>query len=203
MSKPAADRTAHTKPEDILAILTGTLVISFGVMLMKQSGTLTGGTAGLALLVHHGIGVPFGVVFLLLNLPFAYIAYKQMGAGFLIRTFLAIVLVSFFTEFHGRFIEIGALNPFYAAVLGGVCMGLGFLVLFRHRTSLGGFNILALYLQNRFGIRAGNVQMALDLIILVGSAFLISPPLLVASIIGAAILNLILTMNHRPDRYIA
>lgn len=196
-------KVPHTLIEDVMALLVGSLIVSFGVMLIKASGTLTGGTAGLAVLLHHILGVRFGVVFFTLNLPFYYLAFKRMGLDFVIKTFCAIALVSLFSELHPQFIQLGDINPFYAAVMGNVAMGLGFIALFRHRSSLGGFNMLALYLQDRYGIRAGKVQMALDFTILIASLFLVSWPLLVASVIGAFALNLIILMNHRPNRYLA
>ena len=48
---------------------------------------------------------------------------------------------------------------------------LGLLMLFRHRASLGGVNILALYMQERFGFRAGAVQMAIDASIVLAAIF--------------------------------
>jgi len=52
-------------------------------------------------------------------------------------------------------VRFAELNLVYAAVFGGFAMGVGLLILFRHRASLGGVNILALFLQERFGLRAG------------------------------------------------
>lgn len=77
-----------------------------------------------------------------------------------------------------------------------------FLILFRHRSSLGGFNLLVLFLQDQYKIPAGKIQMGLDVTILLASMAFISFPLLLVSILGVVILNLILTLNHRPDRYV-
>ena len=82
-----------------------------------------------------------------------------------------------------------------------VLMGIGFIVLFRHKASLGGLNILALYLQDKYGIRAGKFQMVVDACIVSASLFVVSVPMLLASVLGAVILNLIIAMNHRPGRY--
>jgi Uncharacterized conserved protein len=75
------------------------------------------------------------------------------------------VLVYVLSELRARFIHLSMLDPFYAAVIGRLLMGVGFIVLFRHQASLGGVNILALYLQDSYGIRAGKLQMAVDLTI--------------------------------------
>lgn len=197
ISKPS-----HSSVEDMLAMIIATFIISFGMMLMQQSGTLTGGTAGLSLLIHYITGIKFGVVFFTINLPFYYLAYKRLGMSMVIKTFLAVGLLSVLTEVHPLFLHLDKLSPLYAIVLANVFMGLGFLILFRHRSSLGGFNLLVLFIQERYGIRAGKVQMALDVTILLASSVFVSVTLLVISILGAIILNMILTLNHRPDRYV-
>lgn len=198
---PSASRLSHTWIEDSLALLFGTLLVSFGVVLLRQVGALTGGTAGMAFLVHYITHIPFGVAFFLLNLPFYYLSIKRMGRPFTLKTFCAVGLVSLFSGLHGQFIQISSLNPYYATLFGNIMMGVGFIVLFRHKASLGGINILALYLQDKSGIRAGKLMMAVDACVVTASLFVVSLPMLLASIAGAVILNLIIAMNHRPGRY--
>lgn len=200
-TEPAAPK--HSLAEDILAILIGTLFVSFGIALFKQAGLLTGSTAGLAFLIFYLTALPFGAVFFVINLPFYYLAFRRMGWRFTVKTFCAVALVSVLSELHGRFIHISALDPFYTAVFGGLLMGVGFIVLFRHQASLGGVNILALYVQDNYGIRAGKLQMAIDLAILLASYFVVDLKALAASVIGAVALNLVIWMNHRRDRYVA
>jgi uncharacterized membrane-anchored protein YitT (DUF2179 family) len=43
--------------------------------------------------------------------------------------------------------------------------------------------------------------MGVDTCVVLASLFVVSLPMLAASIAGAAILNLIIVMNHRPGRY--
>lgn len=192
----------HTLVEDIMAIVLGTLMVSFGVTLMKQAGALTGGTAGIAFLISYITkSSTFGLAFFAINLPFYWLAVKRMGWAFTIKTFCAVGLVSLFSQLHPMFIHFAALDPFYATLFGNVVTGIGFIVLFRHKASLGGINILALWLQDRYGIRAGKLQMGVDTCVVLASLFVVSREMLVASILGALILNLIIAMNHRPGRY--
>jgi uncharacterized membrane-anchored protein YitT (DUF2179 family) len=193
----------HGLAEDTVAIFVGTLFVSFGLVMFKHVGLLTGGTAGLSFLIYYETGLPFGAVFFVINLPFYYLAVRRVGWWFTAKTFAAVVLVSAMSELHGRFIQFGALDPFYTAVFGGLLMGMGFIVLFRHQASLGGVNILALYLQNRYAIKAGKLQMAIDLTILLASYFVVDLKALLASVIGAMALNMVIWMNHRRDRYVA
>jgi uncharacterized membrane-anchored protein YitT (DUF2179 family) len=45
--------------------------------------------------------------------------------------------------------------------------------------------------------------MFVDISILIASAFFVDFSLLMISIMGAVVLNLIIAMNHRKDRYVA
>jgi uncharacterized membrane-anchored protein YitT (DUF2179 family) len=125
-----------------------------------------------------------------------------MGWRFGLRTFIAVGLVSLFTWATPFWLRIETVEPLYAALAGGSLMGLGLLALFRHRTGLGGINILALYLQERHGIRAGWFQLAVDGAILVAAFLLLPPSRVVVSLAGTAVLNLILAVNHKPGRYL-
>ena len=194
-------RIPHSRIEDALAIVLGTLMVSFGVIMLKQAGALTGSTAGIAFLISYLSPLSFGSAFFLINLPFYWLAVRRMGWEFTLQTFCAVGLVSLFTHLHPLFVHFSALNPFYATLFGNVIMGIGFIVLFRHKASLGGINILALWLQDRTGLRAGKLQMAVDTCVVLASLFVVSGPMLLASVAGAVILNLIIAMNHRPGRY--
>ena len=96
----------------------------------------------------------------------------------------------------------GASYGGYAALMGGLVMGAGMLMLFRHHASLGGINIAALYLQERHGLRAGHLQLGLDVAILAALFFVVGLPALLASVGGAVALNLVIALNHRPGRYL-
>ena len=145
----------HTLTEDAVAIFTGVLLISVGVAFFTNAGLLTGGTAGLAFLLHYATGIGFGKIFFVLNLPFYWLALRKLGRAFTLKTFIAVLLLSVLTEAQSQFLQFAQLQPVYAAVAGGLITGTGFLVLFRHRCSLGGVGILALYLQDRYCWRAG------------------------------------------------
>jgi uncharacterized membrane-anchored protein YitT (DUF2179 family) len=201
-SAPAAV-LAHSAFEDALALVVGTLFVSFGVTMYAQAGLLTGGTAGLAFLLHYATGIQFGLVFFAINLPFYYLAFRRMGLRFMARTFAAVALVSVLSGVHPLFINLTGVQPFYAAVMGGFVMGTGFVILFRHGASLGGINIVALYLQDRYGVRAGQLMLGVDLAILAASYFVVGAAALLPSIAGAVALNLIIALNHRKGRYMA
>jgi uncharacterized membrane-anchored protein YitT (DUF2179 family) len=192
----------HSVYEDVIAILIGTMFVALGVVIYTKAVLLTGSTSGLALLLQYATGIGFWWLFFLINLPFYVLAVKKLGWAFTLRTFAAVTLVSIFTRLTSDLVSFAHLDPLYAAVMGGALAGTGLLILFRHRTGLGGINVLAIYLQDRFGLRAGYFQLAVDLAILAAAWFVIPADRLALSLIGAVIVNMTLAINHRPGRYL-
>lgn len=192
----------HSVLEDVQGVVAGSMLASLGVVLLSGGGLLTGGTVGVAFLLHYASNISFGLIFFVANLPFYYLALRRLGLAFTIKTFCAIGLTSIFSEYLPHLIVFEHINPIVAAMFGGLTVAAGMLALFRHRASLGGFGILALYLQDRFGWRAGLVQLCFDGLVLLGSFFIASPFVLICSVLGALVLNLTLAINHRTDRYI-
>lgn len=201
MSGVAVANTHHKWFEDAMALVMGTSLVAFGVLFLKQVGMVTGGTAGLSLFLSYHYHLEFGTIFFLVNLPFYYLALRRMGWLFCLKTFTAVGLVSFITNTQSQFIQISNLNPIYAAIFGGFLFGTGFIILFRHKASMGGFNILALYVQDRFGLRAGWLLMGIDLIIMLVSLSVVGLYELALSVVCGLVLNLIIALNHRSDRY--
>ncbi len=192
----------HSYGEDVLGLLTGTFAASLGLYLLHASGAVTGGTAGLALLLGYATGWPFGVLFAVVNLPFAALAIWKKGWNFTIRTVIAIALVSGFSAVNTAFIHISEIQPIYGALAGNLLAGIGLLIVFRHRGSLGGINVIGLVIQDRTGFRVGWTLMAFDVVIILLALVVLDWQAVLISAVGAVLLNLVLALNHRPGRYI-
>ncbi|WP_233572430.1 YitT family protein [Frigoribacterium sp. PhB160] len=197
-----ADANRHTLAENVMGVITGVFIASFGLFLLKESGAVSGGTAGLALLISYATPVSFGLLFLLVNVPFFALALWKKGLAFTLRTVLTVAMVSAFSYLHPLALGIGQINPVYGTLGGNLLIGVGLLILFRHGASLGGINILALILQEKLGWRAGYVQMVVDVVIVLVSLTVVSPWVVLVSAAGAVVLNLVLALNHKQGRYL-
>lgn len=201
-AEPHRSPLQHSRLEDLQAFVLGTALCALGVQFLTAAGLVTGQTAGLGVLLSYVTPWSFGVWFFVLNLPFYVLGWLRMGPRFVGRTVFAVTLVSLMSWILPHFVTFGRLDPFAASALSGAVIGMGLIVIFRHGASLGGIGILALWSQERFGIQAGWVQLGFDTI-LFGVAFLLLDPMLVAaSLLGAVIVNLIIGVNHRRDRYV-
>lgn len=191
----------HSPAEDVFGVLIGTFLASLGLYVLQQSEAVTGGTAGLALLLTYATSLNFSTLFLLVNLLFFALAIWKKGWTFTLKTVAAVAIVSGYALLHGPMLNLSEVNPLYGVPAGNVLVGMGLLAVFRHGASLGGFNIVALVAQERLGWRAGYVQMSLDVVVILMALVVVSPINVLFSALGAVLLNLILALNHRPERY--
>jgi uncharacterized membrane-anchored protein YitT (DUF2179 family) len=203
MSNSAAAASKHTPFEDAQAFVYGTAMCAFALMILKSLGLITGQTAGLGLLLSYILGLPFGLVFFAVNLPFYWFGYKRMGAKFVLKTFACVGLISVFTETFPSLISFETLNPIFGAIMVGFMTASGLMAIIRHGGSLGGIGIMALYIQEASGFKAGYVQLGFDAVLFAIAAFILPLDLVAYSLLGAVVANLVLAINHRRDRYIA
>lgn len=197
------DPAHHTAFEDAQGIAYGAVMASFGVVILTHLGLITGQTAGLAVLISYATGLGFGPVFFAVNLPFYWLGYRRFGLGFTVKTFAAVALVSGLSVLMPGWIGFADLNVAAGAVLFGLVSGSALLALFRHGASLGGIGILALLAQDRLGWRAGWVQLGFDAGLFTLALALLPDWRLVAwSALGSAVVNGVIAINHRRDRYI-
>jgi len=192
----------HTRLEDAQAYLAGSLLFAFSIAITSASGLLTGGTSGVALLGHYATGISFGRVLFVANIPFYVLAVRKLGWRFTRRTFLSVVLVTGFSELMPHVVKFERIDPFFAAVTGGLIAGTAVLILFRHGASLGGINVLAFFLHERFGWRAGTVQLVADSFILLSALAIATPGRVALSVLGMVVFNGTLVLNHRTERYL-
>jgi uncharacterized membrane-anchored protein YitT (DUF2179 family) len=202
-SSAPSSAARHSVIEDVLGILTGAFIASLGLFLLKSSEAVTGGTAGLALLLSYSLPVSFGVLFMAVNAPFFALAVWKKGWNFALRTGAAIALVSAMSTLHPWALGALDINPVYGVLGGNLLAGVGLLILFRHKSSLGGFSIMALLMQEKLKWRAGYVQMVLDVVIVLAALAAVAPLMVLLSAAGAILLNFVLALNHRPGRYVA
>jgi len=191
----------HRWHDDVQALIVGTVFVAMGVLMFREAGLLTGGTAGLAFLTMYATKIDFSIAFFVINLPFYVFAWKRMGPVFTLKTFVAVTLLSLLVRYLPMVIGFDQLVPAAAAIIGGMMIGSGMLILFRHKSSLGGLNIAVLYLQERFGISAGKIQLLLDSLIVLAALAVADWDRVALSILGAVVMNLTIAINHKEGRY--
>lgn len=150
----------------VLLIALGCLLTSIGTIILQHAEVMTGGTAGLSLLLSYASSLPFGLVFFLVNIPFYVLSVMMMGWSFTVSTILTVTLLSFMTGID-KWLPAFSIPTSVGAVVGGLIIGFGLSLLFMNRTSLGGTNTLALILQKKFNWNPGKLNFIFDFVVVI------------------------------------
>lgn len=180
---------------DIQGLAFGIVVTSLSVVFLKAGGLVTGQTAGIALLLSYILPIGFGPLFFAIGVPFLILGYLRRGSDFAIRTVIAVAGISLFSQFLGEILVFDRLDTWVAALLGGMCSGMGLIAIFRHNASAGGMTILGIILEHKTGFKAGWFQLAVDACVFAGAAFVLNGEQLLFSFLGAMITNLAIVWN--------
>lgn len=147
--------------------------MAFGIsnFLMPQA-IAAGGPPGMAIIITQLIDTTPGVVIFVVNSLLMILGLRFLGLKFIIRTSIALLLISIMTDgllyFFPNivFTTISVLNALYA----GIAIGLGVGLIFRGGGSSGGWSILVKLTANKFNISMGLSAMILDFTVVIISA---------------------------------
>lgn len=193
----------HSLTEDAQGFALGVFLCALSLQFLTFAGLITGQTAGIAVITSYLTGWSFGVVFFVINLPFYVLAWMRLGPQFTFKSLISVTALSGLTLILPDQIAFAELSTPMAAITFGALTGVGLLVIFRHNGSLGGLGVVALIVQDKTGFRAGYVQLCADAVIFGVALFLFPATVVFWSLLGAIVLNIIIAINHRRDRYIA
>lgn len=154
-------------------LLTGAIIASIGLELfLIPNQVIDGGVVGLAIMGHYMFdSIPFGVFLVVLNIPFLYIGAKHIGKNFAVATVVAVIMLSFCSEYAATFPKVTN-DPFLAAIFGGIIDGIGVGIIMRAGGSLDGTEIVAIIVDKHSPFSVGEVVMFINLFILSGAGLL-------------------------------
>jgi uncharacterized membrane-anchored protein YitT (DUF2179 family) len=196
------DSLKHNIWEDLFGITIGAVLLSVGINILENGEILTGGTAGLALLIAHQFSQNVAIIYPLVSAPFLLLSWFKKGKIFTFRTALTVLYVSFLVNLVPQVIYVDVKNELLASLISNIFLTMGLLALFRHNSSVGGFGVVALIAQEQFNFKAGYAQLILDLMVMGVALLYYSPNQVFVSLLGVIVLNLGLAVNHRADRYL-
>ena len=160
--------------KNYIYITIGAALISLGVVLFFVSNNFTtGGTPGMALLLHHLSGFTIGSMVIAINIPLLIIGIKYLGRMFAVRTVVAIVLMSLFIDLFLEVLHVEGLtdNILLAALFGGAVIGLGVGLILQGNASAGGSTIIARIICANSEIKPGQVILFVDFFIIMSSIY--------------------------------
>ncbi|WP_413653006.1 YitT family protein [Pantoea sp. B65] len=196
-----APSISHTAMDDVYGLALGVMFISIGLNILHFSGMVTGGVAGIALLLSWFIDKPIGILFIVTNIPFMFFSWWKMGSAFTFKTLMVNVALMAASLIIPDLLKIDYIHPLFSSLVGGTIIGMGILCLARHNASVGGTGVITLWGQKVYGVNAGKTQMMLDVVVFLIALVKVPGNLLLWSILSAVAMNAMLLRWHKPGRY--
>jgi uncharacterized membrane-anchored protein YitT (DUF2179 family) len=155
----------------ILLIFIGSSLVSVGLeIFLVPNNIIDGGIVGISIILAHLSKMPISVFLLLLNLPFLFLGYKQIGKTFALSTLFAVLVMSVGTALLH---PVPALtdDPLLVSVFGGITLGIGVGMVLRSGGSLDGTEIIAILISKKTPFSVGEIIMFINLFILSSAGF--------------------------------
>lgn len=125
---------------------------------------LDGGVTGISIIIFKLFNIPLWLLVIVLNIPFVFIGYKNLGERFLVRAIYSMLCFSLFIAFF----EI--MQPFtdeilLAIVFGGALYGLGVGIVIHFGGCVDGTESVAIVISKKTSFSVGQIVLAFNLII--------------------------------------
>ena len=148
------------------------IMLTFGAILaafalenfLIPNTILDGGVTGISIIVSKLSGVPVSILVLLLNIPFVYVGYKNLGKGFLIRAIYSMVLFSFALSIF-QYFESLTEQMLLATVYGGILLGIGVGIVLRYGGCVDGTESVALVISKKTTFSVGQIVLIFNIVI--------------------------------------
>ena len=157
---------------NFLMLTLGSIIGAFALETILIPNTiLDGGVTGISIIISKLTSIPLSILVLILNIPFVYIGYKNMGKGFLMRTVYSMVLFSLSLSYFAYFDTLID-TILLATVYGGALLGLGVGLVIHAGGCVDGTESVALVISKKTSLSVGQVVLIFNLIIYFVAGFI-------------------------------
>ncbi|MGE7603672.1 YitT family protein [Peribacillus sp. NPDC097675] len=173
-------KTQHKKltPRQILQrgllITIGAVLMAVGLeIFLVPNNVIDGGITGISIMLSYITNFKLGIFLFVLNLPFFFIGYKQIGKTFALSTLYGILVLSLTTTLLHH-VPAFTQDILLASAFGGMILGIGVGMVIRYGGSLDGTEILAILASKKLPFSVGEIVMFFNLFILGSAGFVFS-----------------------------
>ena len=138
--------------------------INFNIFL-KPMKLVTGGTQGLAIIIHELINIPHSTIILIINLLMLILSYIFLKKETTLGTVLATISYPLFiklTSFFNLNISTNLLNVIITGIISGLTNG----YIYKLGFTAGGINTIAPIINKYKNIKVGTINLIINIIIL-------------------------------------
>ena len=162
------------KPLRYVGMFIGCLIAACSINLfVVPSHLLTGGVAGISMIIYYLFELPIGIQTFIYNIPLLIASYKILGKSYTIDVIIGTGIFSFCidaTRFLNAYAPVN--DVMLASIFGGVFNGIGYGIVFRMNGSTGGFDIVGAIVRKLYSLNMGAAIFAFNCLIVTTAAFL-------------------------------
>ncbi|WP_428089805.1 YitT family protein [Candidatus Pollutiaquabacter sp.] len=133
---------------------------------------IDGGATGISILTAYGTPLPLPLLILMINIPFIFMGWRQVGLGFALRASGGIILLSILLSLLT--LPTFTSDRLLIAVFGGFFLGAGIGLSIRGGGVIDGTEVLALYISRKTGLTIGDFILVINILIFLTAAWLIN-----------------------------
>lgn len=149
----------------MLFIFFGAVLMALGIeIFLVPNMIMDGGIVGISIILYNLTGVKLGLFIFVLNIPFFFLGYKQIGKTFAFSTVFGIAILSLATNYLHH-VAAFTQDTLLATVFGGIFLGAGVGLVIRYGGALDGSEILAILLNKKFPFSVGEFIMFFNIFI--------------------------------------
>lgn len=158
----------------VLMVIFGSVIYSIGVNLfITPHKLLSGGVAGIALILQYLTEIQSGYFVILINIPIFLIGIRAIDKEFGIFSFIGMASMSLALictrNLHNLYYMQ---DPLTASLCGGLLTGLGAGIIFKSRASQGGTDIIAVVVKKKYGMSIGRIAFMINAVIVAMGMFI-------------------------------
>lgn len=158
-----------------IMIIIGAVITAYGLeAVLIPNAVIDGGVTGISIMGAHLFdNIPLGVFLFVLNIPFVYLGYKQVGRTFAFMSVVGIAALSISTVLlHDVETILGPEDPLLIVLSGGIMLGVGIGIVLRNGGALDGSEVLAVLLSRKIPFSVGDIILFINAFIFIGASFI-------------------------------
>lgn len=158
----------------LISVVIGTFIYSVGVMAFTVPFRFPdSGVTGIAVLVNYTLGVPLSLVVAVANIVLLAWAWRELSLRVMLWTIFGVTLVTILMSVFHDIPFAHTDQKLLIALIGGAIKGFGGGLVLRSGASLGGLDIVVLYLQKKYGIEVGKYSFYINMVIIGIGSFIV------------------------------
>ena len=177
-----------------IVALGNTVMAAAIVLFILPAGLITGGTAGLGIIMQHLTGMSLPVFSAIFNVTMFLLGLVCLGKTFaattLVSTVLSPVMLAVMQHIVGDYVICDDL--LLCVLFGGILVGVAIAIVVRAGSSTGGMDIPPLLLQKFAGIPVSRSLYAFDLVIIAGQTVLVAPDMLLYGVLMVLVYTVVI-----------